>query len=316
MSATYHDVQHSNPTTLTFALEHYTGGVAIWGALPAVFDNTDEGFDRGVHVHARYDYSRKKVIDQTYAKVEIHTDKKSFIITESAAVSFTMSSIFDIQIVELICPVCRTSHLDTGFDAVIPHQKHQCHTCGYIMLSDVPVVSNHLITLKRAIGDETIKRESLQPDRSITLDPEKFSGGFQIWGSNPSIVWTAKRLEESAIHVHAMSRDGQRVIDNTYSHVEVEGEKLDIEMIRVLQIQRALDTLPLSTVRCPYCNTAQFDRELNAVIPRSERKCECCFAQFFSDAVVSNPAFSQLKQLQKKLIPTYSIQDMCTGNVV
>lgn len=316
MPSKYHDIYHSNPTTLTLELDHYTGGVAIWGALPAVFDNTNEGFDRGVHVHARYDHSRKKAIDQTFTIVQIHSNKKSFIITESAAVSFTMSSIFDIRMVELICPICNTSHLDTGFDAVIPHQTHQCHTCGYIMLSDLPVVSNHLITLKRAIGDENVKRESVQPDRSIILDPLKFPGGFQIWGSNPSIVWTAKRLEESAIHVHAMSHDGQRVVDNTYSHVEVEGEQLDIEMIRVLQIQQALETLPISSVRCPICDAPQFDEQLNAVIPRSERTCQRCCNKFNSELVVSNPAFSQLKQLRKKLFSAYPMSNLQTGNVI
>lgn len=286
---------------LTLELNHFPGGVAIWGALPAVLDTTHEGFDRGVHVHARKGDSPKKVIDKTFATVDLVWKSERFLITEASSVSFTMSSIFDIEIIELICPACGHSHLDQGYDAVIPHTTHPCEHCGHIMQTDRPVVANELISLKHKIGDGTIQRPSTQPDRSIRLDPKIHKGGFQIWGSNPSIIWTANRLEESAIHVHAYAEDGSRIVDNTYSHVFVGDKKLDIEMIRVYQIQKALPNLSLTTIYCPSCQYAQFDQGIDAVRPTQKRTCYHCHTDFNSNLVVSNPADDLLKSLTQQL---------------
>lgn len=304
---------YSQAQPLVLELDKYPGGVAVWGALPAVFDTTNSEFDRGVHVHARLNSPGKKIIDRTFPFVEVRSSKGHFLVSEDSAVSFTMSSIFDIDIVELICPRCLTSHLDTGYDAVIPHMVHPCQVCGYVLHSETPVVSNSLITMKKHLDDEQVKRQSVEPNRSIILDPEQYSGGFQIWGSNPSIVWTAARLEESAIHVHAMSATGQRVVDNTYSYVEVEGERLDIEMIRVLQIQNALSHLPISSIACPACQVVQFDQQLDAVIPKAQRTCTSCHFSFESALAVSNPAFALLEKLRSSVSSRCLNSNVITG---
>src|SRR5438105_14334370 len=38
---------------LTLDFAKYPGGVALWGAVPAVYDTTTQPLDRGIHVHSR-----------------------------------------------------------------------------------------------------------------------------------------------------------------------------------------------------------------------------------------------------------------------
>ena len=44
----------------------YPGGIAIWGALPAVYDTSIAPQDSGVHVHARMVAGGEKSIDETF----------------------------------------------------------------------------------------------------------------------------------------------------------------------------------------------------------------------------------------------------------
>ena len=39
--------------TFALDLDKYLGGVALWGAVPAVYDTTRQKMDRGIHVHTR-----------------------------------------------------------------------------------------------------------------------------------------------------------------------------------------------------------------------------------------------------------------------
>ncbi|HAT9729383.1 TPA: hypothetical protein JBD73_03555 [Legionella pneumophila subsp. pneumophila] len=281
---------------LTLNLDDYPGGVAIWGALPALFDTSNQGFDRGIHVHARLADSSKKVIDATYDHVTIISGYRIFTITEEAAVHFSMSAIFDIKITSLTCQHCSQLITSVGYAAVRPSRQHQCNHCSEITTTTSDCISNPIMLLKELIGDEQVKRPAVIPNRTIAIDPDKYSGGIQIWGSNPSIIWTAKRLEESAIHIHAYNENGKRIIDNTYGSVSLDGHKLDIEMIRVLQIQLALPNLALllTTVYCPHCGVEQFDRGIWAVSAHNHRVCLLCKQTFISQDVISNPAFDVL----------------------
>ncbi|AMP89027.1 hypothetical protein [Legionella pneumophila] len=281
---------------LTLNLDDYPGGVAIWGALPALFDTSNQGFDRGVHVHARLADSSKKVIDATYDRVTVIAANRIFTITEEAAVHFSMSAIFDINIISLVCLHCSQPITSIGYAAVCPSRQHQCNHCGEITTTSTDCISNPIMLFKELIGDKQVKRPAVIPNRTIAIDPERYSGGIQIWGSNPSIIWTAKRLEESAIHIHAYNDNDKRVIDNTYGIVSLAGYKLDIEMIRVLQIQLALPNLALrlATVYCPHCGKEQFDQGIWAVSAHNHRICLQCKQTFISQDVISNPAFDVL----------------------
>jgi hypothetical protein len=162
-------------------------------------------------------------------------------------------------------------------------------------------VANPVIELKKNLSDNTIKRKAIQPDRSINIEMDRYPGGVQIWGSNPAIAWTSSRTEESAIHVHAYATQERRVIDNTYGSVFLEGEHLDIEMIRVWQIQKMIPDLKskISVVFCPRCNSSQFDQGIYAVIPQTFRKCQQCTISFAHEPRISNPVINILNKFKR-----------------
>lgn len=293
-------LQHFS-THLTLKMNDYPGGVAIWGALPAVFDTSREGFDRGVHVHARLAVASKKSIDATYQFVEAICDHQSFLIDETAAVHFTMASIFANPIISLDCSNCGKAVTSIGFAAVMPTTNHRCQHCDYLNTTPIACVINPIMALKTRLGDSTVQRPAIVPERTINIELTDYPGGVQIWGSNPSILWTAPRLEESAIHVHAYNREGKRVVDNTFGRVTLAGQDLEIDMIRVLQIQQALPELmaQITTVCCPACGVAQFDQGQHAVIAHANRTCLQCGGEFTHPPVISNPVFQQLKSVDE-----------------
>lgn len=282
---------------LTLKLSTYQGGVAIWGAIPAVFDTTNEPFDSGIHVHARRLNSRKKIIDKTFSSVEVRHNNISHMICEKAAIAFAMTSIFEINMVALPCNACGNLILDNAINAVIPGVNHYCNHCHSYIITHNACVANPLIQLKKYFDDEKSIRETIDPDRTLSLDHNRFSGGIQLWGSNPSILWTAERREETGIHVHAYSNDGKRIIDNTYSFIEILGEKIDAKMVRLLQVQLALPEIKkyLGCLSCPSCHHTVFGQGIKAVRPNTEHLCLHCNQTWKSNPVISNPAYTQLK---------------------
>ncbi|KTD42486.1 hypothetical protein [Legionella quateirensis] len=288
-----------NKPSVAIELSDFPGGVAAWGALPAVFDSHDQAFDRGVHIHARLTEIGKKVIDKSFSEIEVIWQGKSMLLTEDSAVSYTMSSIFDFAIVSIDCDHCGAELLDKGWSAVRPSSEHYCSQCGGLTATAQPCVANPIIRFKEWLGDLQVQRPSIRPARTIRLERDRYPGGFQIWGSNPSIIWTAKRPEESAIHVHAYSSENKRVVDNTYSEVWVDDVLLDIEMVRVLQIQRAIPELrhDLFSFNCPHCNHPHFDKGLHSVLPHQHHQCEFCQNVFSTPESISNPCIAILDKL-------------------
>ena len=55
---------------LTLDLDEYPGGVALWGAVPPIYDTTRLPLDFGIHVHARCESDGEKAIDGTYRGVK------------------------------------------------------------------------------------------------------------------------------------------------------------------------------------------------------------------------------------------------------
>ncbi len=49
----------------------YPGGIALWGALPAVYDTTQYSIESGVHVHAREVANGAKQIDGSFDTVDV-----------------------------------------------------------------------------------------------------------------------------------------------------------------------------------------------------------------------------------------------------
>ncbi|WP_395743001.1 hypothetical protein [Prosthecobacter sp.] len=302
-----HDTEQCKSTSRLFLdPEDYPGGIGFWGALPAVYDTSVFPPEDGVHVHARRTVGGEKEIDQTYEEVEIPlAEGRSFVINGRHGVAYNVATILRRHLTALICPQCQHVHCDEDFWAVHYHQTHQCENCGGMWDSGTPAISNPLMLLKQMVGDTQQHRKIIDPvERVFRSTQSRWSGGIQMWGSNPALLWTSPKYEEGGIHVHACTRPGKIGADETFGTVEVDGLRLDPEQVRHLMAQQALSDLKhsITSLTCPSCNTAHFDLFDLAVIPHQVHECDACGTIFSSAAaVVSNPVITQLEQLRKNL---------------
>ncbi|QQS40014.1 MAG: hypothetical protein IPM63_11650 [Acidobacteriota bacterium] len=291
---------------LELNLSDYPGGIAVWGALPAIYDTYGKGFDRGIHIHARRIVGGTKVIDRTYKTVFVKDDSRLFDqvleVSEGAAVSYVASVIFGVNMKFLHCSHCQAVHHDEDFFAVNEHVKHQCNNCGREFFDRESGVSNPTMAVKSLLGDLQTQRPVVSPKRSLKISQRQCPRGLQIWASNPAIIWTSPKLEESGIHLHGYSESGKRIIDDTFDSVEVDGLTMDENQARFYMAQTSLPFLrnAICTLECPSCRNEHFDVE-RAVDPHNEHTCEFCGAKFKSPnnrKVVSNPFASLLDRLK------------------
>jgi hypothetical protein len=86
-----------------------------------------------------------------------------------------------------------------------------------------------------------ILRRPTTAEKPLYIRQEEYPGGIQIWGSNPAIIWSAKKSEEEGIHIHAFNEEGGPVVlDDTFSEATIDGITLDPLMVRTLMAQNAL----------------------------------------------------------------------------
>lgn len=312
-SLQHHDVdyqpQEGEPRILDLDPNAYPGGIAIWGALPTVYDTSICPPDHGVHVHARMAVGGKKSIDETFDVVQVHVTTQgslnSFAINGSDSSNYNISTILKRQVTYLRCPSCDHVHSDTGELAVTPHCDHQCEKCGSMFSGGVPSISNPVMLLKELCGDVLQDRPIKDPvKRTIRIQQQKYSGGIQLWGSNPAIIWTSPKPEEGGIHFHGFhSRVATPSVDETFGTVDVDGLRLDPEAVRHLMAQQALEHLipHLVALDCPQCGQPHFDRFDLATRPHPRHTCERCQAQFDSPEAcaltVSNPMIRSVAYL-------------------
>lgn len=299
--------------TLQLDPKQYPGGIAIWGALPPVYNTSVAPPDFGVHVHARMISGGKKSIDETFDLVQIQLsnrqgEQETFTITGDDSSSYNISTILKKRVIYLRCPQCQTIHSDREAFAVIYHQQHQCHQCSCLFDSDSPCISNPVMLLKELCGDVLQDREIIDPvDRKVITKQSKWPGGLQIWGSNPAILWTSSKLEERGAHFHGfMKRTTTPSADETFGVVSIDGITLDPDMVRNLMAQQTLSYLQhaLCTLDCPDCGTPHFDTLDQAVIPHTIHICTVCKKPFPSpngQPTVSNP----LLRLRETLYANY-----------
>jgi len=131
--------------TFVLNLDKYTGGVALWGAVPPIYDTSLVPADRGVHVHARESASGEKAIDRTYRAVRVKgkaLPKEGFYISELDAIYYMVSTVFGYPMSEVTCTYCGYSHLDRDWFSVHPHRRHLCAGCGRYFRDDATSVGN------------------------------------------------------------------------------------------------------------------------------------------------------------------------------
>lgn len=292
---------------LDLIVTSYDGGVALWGAVPPIYDTTLRPIDRGVHVHARHISGGDKVIDGTYRAVRLIDEHKTIareglLISELEAIYYMVSSIFGFSTKNIRCTRCGFPHLDRDWFSVHAHRRHLCAGCGQYFRDTDIAVGNPIVRVKESFGETA--RPAKLGSKPLLIRQAEYPGGIQIWASNPSILWTGSQREKEGIHIHVATEDGsENIIDDTFSRVTIDGIKLDPVYVRVYMAQRALPHLTgrLTDVHCPSCNTAHFDTGEFAFTPHDVHSCSKCGQEFRSSGklrkTIGNPMVGIMARL-------------------
>ena len=291
----------------TLDLDRYPGGVALWGAAPAVYDTTEQPMEPGIHVHARPSPESEKEIDLTYRAVRIvgkELPSDGIVVNEIDAIYYMVSSVFGFPMRFVSCTHCEWPHLDKDVFSVYPHRKHLCAGCGRHFHDQVTGIGNPIVGVRDACG---VCEHKVEPaPETIDIKQVDYPGGIQIWGSNPAFLWTQLKPEAEGIHVHAfLEGQDEPVVDETFCEVTIDGIRLDPVMVRVLMAQNVLPLLRgrVRSMNCPNCSRPQFDAEKAAYVPSQMHTCPECGRQFSAPGTtrksVANPLPAILEELAK-----------------
>lgn len=293
---------------LALNIDDYMGGIALWGAVPPVYDTTTLPMDRGIHVHARAVAGEMKEIDDTVRAVRISgrcLPKEGFHVSELDAIYFMVTSVFGYEMKHITCPYCDYPHLDRDWFSVHPHRRHLCAGCGRHFLDTETAIGNPISRLRNICGIKT--RPPKRSQQKLCIRQADYAGGIQIWGSNPAFLWTSELPEEEGIHVHAFRESGEQPeLDDTYSQVTIDGVNLNPEEVRILMAQMTLPFLRkrVLSLDCPSCGQKQFGTGELAFTPIAIHRCESCDHQFAAAGrlrkTIANPLLGTLAQLAQK----------------
>jgi transposase-like protein len=290
---------------LSLDVDKYAGGIALWGAVPAVYDTTRLPMDRGIHVHARLTTASEKEMDCTLRAVNIlgkSLPTDGILVSELDAIYYMVSSVFGYEMKYVACSYCRYPHLDRDWFSVHPHRRHLCSGCGKHFTDTSVAVGNPIVGVRTACGLKTHK--SQLSNKTLDIKQADFPGGIQVWGSNPAFLWTSDRVEEEGIHIHAFRETSAHPdTDETFGQVVIDGIQLDPLMVRVLMAQSALPSLRdrVQPITCPRCSTPHFSLGDSAFTPVASRTCTNCSREFASTGrlrkTIGNPLPKILAQL-------------------
>lgn len=303
---------------LILDIADFPGGIALWGAVPAVYDTTRQPLDRGIHVHARKIAGGDKLIDASYRQVLLSDSRKKIDpvnITELDAIYYMVSTVFHFDMVHVSCTSCGYSHLDKDWFSLHPHQRHLCAGCGKYFRDDKIGIGNPLVETQSHFG---LNATSPVPAKKrLKIRQRDYPGGIQIWGSNASIFWTGDHREEYGIHVHVYEPDGVTMVeDNTFGTVEIDGLTLDAEQIRHLMAQNIIPHVQgrIVSARCGVCSAIHESVGVAAYTPAKDLSCTSCGAEVKSGSrfrsVISNPAVETLAKLSELAPRTPQVQKL------
>ena len=292
---------------LRLDLDHYPGGIALWGAVPPVYDTTTLPVDKGIHIHARYTKGRTKVIDGTYRRVDVLRSSQGgepFSVSELDAIYFMVSSVFGFDTKYIACTRCDHAHLDRDWFSVHPHQSHLCAACGRTFRDYEAAVGNPISQVATLV--DVARKKPRRTRKVCRLRQTEYVGGIRIWGSNPAILWTAGNAPEDGIHVHAYKTDDDcsaPSVDDTFSQVIIDDLELDELEVRTLMAQRALPHIAnrVAHLSCRKCGFEPFDEGVNAFSPRVRSECPRCKEHFSTPGrlrkLIANPLLKRLDLL-------------------
>lgn len=314
------DETESGDQVFDLDLEYYSGGVAIWGAVPPVYDTTTLSMDRGIHVHARLEPDGKKVIDRTFqrVRVKILSDLLTYEfveVSELDAIYYMVSRVFDKKMSFIRCPMCGYPHLDRDWFSVHEHKRHLCHGCGK-NFSDIALgIGNPSISLHGLAGVK-VPEQPILSTHTLEIRQSDFPGGIRVWGSNPAILWTSEKREYRGIHVHALDSNNKCVHDETYRRVVIDGIRLDAEAVRYAMAQSAMPHLNgrISSIKCPSCGKYHLDKDDHAFTPHEYHKCEHCGKRFKLSSrikmTIGNPMKDVIERLSNTAIRAPQLHDL------
>jgi hypothetical protein len=304
--------------TLTLDIDKYEGGVALWGAVPPVYDTTTQPIDRGVHVHARTTAGGVKEMDRTFRAVRIFGERlprEGIFVSELDAIYYMVSSVFGYGMKHIRCSYCGYAHLDRDWFSVHPHRRHLCAGCGRHFRDTETAIGNPIYAVRDACGVRTL--EAKPSKKKLDIKQADFPGGIQVWGSNPAFIWTSGINEEEGIHVHAFRENtSMPELDETYGEVTIDGERLSPSMVRILMAQSALPSLNdrVRPIDCPSCHEAQFDVRDLAFTPVVTRRCTACGRKFAAPGrlrkTIANPLPGILARLAEKALRQPQCHDL------
>lgn len=222
--------------------------IGIWCSLPAAITSSGKVPQRPpkIHLHIREKEGEEKIIDGDYNAISLIYKSTTGLfgsnqitrvhLTPPAALEFLKGCINPTPMDCVNCSHCGYPHLDLGSFAETPHRKHFCGNCGRDSTwSKEAIVSTPL----KPIHDQfSSASKFITPDNHIDID--KYPDcQFVIWSSTPAIVWTGNRPQEQGIHVH-ISKDGKRIVDDTFGEVTYKGTFLDRSELLQLMLSRTI----------------------------------------------------------------------------
>lgn len=291
---------------LTLHLDEYPGGVALWGAVPAVYDTTRLPVDRGIHVHARSATGAKKALDCTRRAVRIlgkGMPQGGVLLNELDAIYYLVSSVFGHQMTYVECSHCGWPHLDKDWFSVHPHQRHLCAGCGLNFRDSVIGIGNPIIGIRRARGSSG--HRTTPSKKKLDIRQADYPGGIQIWGSNSALLWTSGLPEEKGIHIHAFLKEGDKepAEDDTYGEVIIDGVRLDPVMVRMLMVQNVMPSLKgrVRSMNCPRCHRPHLELGEAAYTPATSHACGSCGHQFSTTGRLRNAVINPLPAILAEL---------------
>jgi NAD-dependent SIR2 family protein deacetylase len=308
-----HEAPLKRADVLEIDTRAYAGGIALWGAVPPVYDTTRQPLDRGIHVHARAIAGGDKLIDQTFRAVLLRTYNAAgmpveFSVSDLDAIYYMATAVFGYGIRYIECTYCGHPHLDKDWFSVHPHRRHLCAGCGRNFRDTEIAIGNPIAGIQEAIGHRTRIRPS---KKKLRLRQRDFPGGIQIWGSNPAIVWTSGKHEEAGIHIHAFKEDGGCALpDDTFCEVVIDDIKLDPIQVQTLMAQSALPHIAgrVKEISCTKCGEPKFATKESAFTPAVTHHCDQCSREFPSTGrlrkVIANPMIGIVAQLQRHAVRT------------
>jgi hypothetical protein len=195
---------------LDLDVQRYSGGIALWGAVPPLYDTTSLPVERGVHVHARaVAGSDVKDIDDTFRTVRLFRGEATYVaeVSELDAIYYMVSTVLGFKMKYVQCNLCGFPHLDKDWFSVHVHRRHLCAGCGKQFRDDEKGIGNPAMKIRKLFP---VKHKIKRAEKTLRFKQKDYPGGIQIWGSNPALLWTSHNDEEAGIHIHAFSDDASK----------------------------------------------------------------------------------------------------------